>query len=80
MSTGAQQLTLVLAPEAYAAERHCWKAKAARLHFGACAHCGRARNDDRRPLLVARQERCRRFLCFDCWRRTRTPLSTARGG
>jgi hypothetical protein len=44
-----------------------WKAGAARLPFGACADCGRVRVDDDRPLLVARQERARRFLCLRCW-------------
>lgn len=48
-------------------ERRTWKAGAARLHFGSCDDCHRVAGDDGRPLLVARQERCRLFLCFDCY-------------
>jgi hypothetical protein len=44
-----------------------WKANASRAHFGGCAVCGRTMDDDGRPLLVARQERARRFLCLRCW-------------
>jgi hypothetical protein len=47
--------------------RRTWKAGAARLHFGSCDDCHRTSSDDGRPLLVARQERCRLFLCFDCF-------------
>lgn len=48
-------------------ERRTWKAGAARLHFGSCDDCHRVAGEDGRPLLVARQERCRLFLCFDCF-------------
>ena len=47
--------------------RRMWKTGAARLHFGSCHDCQRTRDADGRPLLVARQERCRLFLCFDCF-------------
>jgi hypothetical protein len=63
----ASQLALQLDDQA--AARAQWKLPAARLHFGTCAGCGRIRDDDGRPLLVARQERCRHFLCFPCWAR-----------
>jgi len=47
--------------------RRAWKTGAARLHFGSCDHCHRVAGDDGRPLLVARQERSRMFLCFECF-------------
>jgi hypothetical protein len=44
-----------------------WKTGAARLHFGSCNHCAATSTPDGRPLLIARQERSRLFLCFTCW-------------
>jgi hypothetical protein len=46
---------------------HRWLANASHQHFGRCDSCGRTRNDQGRPLYVARQERSRKFECFDCW-------------
>jgi hypothetical protein len=55
-----------------------WKANAARLHYGACEDCGRTRDDDGRPLLVARQERGRRFQCLECFDRRPTGAAARR--
>ena len=64
-----EQLTLEVESETDAALRARWKSGAARLHFGLCA---RWREENGRPLLVARQEHCRLVLCFRCWQaRTR---------
>lgn len=60
------QLGLMLDPAAEAAERRAWKGSAARLKFGRCDGCGRLRDDHDKPLFVAKRERARRFLCFDC--------------
>jgi hypothetical protein len=60
-----------LSQERRAADRDLWTTRAARLHFGVCQACGRDSDSDDRPLLVARQERCRNFLCLDCWSRGR---------
>lgn len=46
--------------------RERWLGNAARAHYGRCEGCERVRDHDDRPLLVARQPRARRFLCFDC--------------
>lgn len=59
------QLELVLDAGAVVRRRQ-WKDGAARLHFGVCGKCGRVRDDNGKPLLVARQSRARRFLCFEC--------------
>ena len=48
------------------AARERWLGNAARVHYGRCEGCGRHRDKDDRPLLVARQPRARRFLCLDC--------------
>jgi hypothetical protein len=58
------QLTLPLEDRRLRAQ---WKAGAARLHFGSCNHCAATEAEDGRPLLVARQDRSRHFLCFPCW-------------
>ncbi len=52
-------------------ERQLWLVEAARIHYGSCDRCGRYRSDDDRPLLIARRERARHFLCFACWLETR---------
>jgi hypothetical protein len=44
-----------------------WLANASHVHYGLCDDCRRHRDDDERPLLVARQERSRRFRCLRCW-------------
>jgi hypothetical protein len=44
-----------------------WRGGAARIHYGRCDDCGRIRDDDGKPLLVARQERCRNFQCVGCY-------------
>jgi hypothetical protein len=49
-----------------AAARHHWLANADYWRYGACGVCRRSRDDDDRPLLVARRGRERRFRCFDC--------------
>lgn len=54
--TAAERATLVM-----------WKGGAARLQFGFCHDCGRRRDDDGKPLLVARQEGCRTFQCVGCF-------------
>jgi len=47
-----------------------WLADASHVHFGRCSRCDRVRESDGKPLLVARQARARRFLCFVCWLET----------
>lgn len=45
-----------------------WIGGASHVHYGLCDVCQRTRNDDDdTPLLVARQERARKFLCLSCW-------------
>ena len=51
-----------------ASARRLWARTAARgPRFGRCDRCGRLRDDDGRPLLVARRQRCRQFLCLSCF-------------
>ena len=47
--------------------RRRWLGGAARVHYGRCDGCQRVRDAAGRPLLVARQERARRFLCLLCF-------------
>lgn len=47
--------------------RKDWLRYASHVHFGLCDRCGRVRDAADSPLLVARQERRRKFECFDCW-------------
>lgn len=68
--------------EPAAVERTRWLASAAQWRYGVCAGCGRDRDDDDRPLMVARPERGRSFKCFPCTyptkrRRTVTTTKTA---
>lgn len=65
--TFSGQLALAIDPEALSSERRRWKANAVRLHFGVCESCHRHHDDDGKPLMVARQARAQRFLCFDCF-------------
>ncbi len=52
--------------------RNLWIAEAARgPHFAPCDRCRRSRADDGGPLLVARRERSRQFLCLECFADTR---------
>jgi len=44
-----------------------WLRDATHVHYGRCSVCERVRDEDDRPLLVARQPRRRRFECLDCW-------------
>lgn len=68
---------LDLSPEAVSGQLHreldtagvhaahaAWKAGAARARFGRCDRCGRLRDEEGRPLLVARQRCCWSFECF----------------
>lgn len=57
---------LALSPIERAA-RNAWIGGAARVHYGRCESCGHVTDENDRPLLVARQERARRFLCLACW-------------
>ena len=58
----------MVAPDELAAYRTLWRGGAARgPFFGSCDRCKRNRDDDGRPLLVARQERSRLFLCLGCF-------------
>jgi ribosomal protein S14 len=47
--------------------RALWLANAAHEHYGRCGTCGRTRDDDDRPLYVARQRFRRDFECLPCW-------------
>lgn len=40
---------------------------ASHVHFGMCDSCGRVRDDDGRPLLVARRPGRRGFECLACF-------------
>lgn len=43
-----------------------WKAEAkGEIRFGGCEHCGRARGENGKPLLVAKIKR--RWTCLACW-------------
>ena len=52
-------------------EREFWLGSASRVLYASCRRCRRVHSDDDRPLLVARQPRARRRLCFTCWLETR---------
>lgn len=71
MSVIRRQIALELDPAARTAARARWKGSAAQLYFGSCDSCGRARDDDGSPLLVARQASHRKRECFACWSRRR---------
>lgn len=47
--------------------RKNWLDHAGHVHFGRCDVCKRVRDEDGKPLLVAKQERARKFECLDCW-------------
>lgn len=49
------------------AARRQWLDGAAHVHYGRCDDCGRVRDENARPLLVARQPRRRKFECLECW-------------
>lgn len=49
------------------AARGRWLGNAARVHYGRCDGCDETRDQDDRPLLVARQPFARRFLCLECF-------------
>jgi hypothetical protein len=60
-------LALLLAPPVEAC-RPLWQEGAARGPWaGICDDCGRGRDENGRPLLVARQARSRLFLCVTCF-------------
>jgi len=44
-----------------------WVDRSRQLYFGRCDVCGRIKNENGRPLLVARQARRRERECFQCW-------------
>lgn len=44
-----------------------WKGGASHVKFGRCDGCDRLRDDAGLPLLVAKQDRARRWLCLWCW-------------
>ncbi len=53
-------------------DHELWIAEAVRGPWaGSCDRCGRSRADDGGPLLVARRERARQFLCLPCFGATR---------
>jgi hypothetical protein len=47
--------------------RLMWRANASYLRFGRCDRCKRVKDGDGNYLLVARQERRKFYLCFECW-------------
>ena len=49
------------------AARHAWLEDAVRIYFGVCSVCQRARDENGRPLLVARREHARIFRCLECF-------------
>lgn len=49
------------------AARRSWLDNAAHVHYGICNGCGRHRDENGKPLLVARQPRRREFECLECW-------------
>jgi hypothetical protein len=44
-----------------------WLVNAVRQHYGRCGTCQRTKDDDGRPLYVARQPHRRDFECVQCW-------------
>lgn len=48
------------------AARQAWLEHATHVHFGRCHGCGRVRDENGQPLLVARQPRRRAFHCLTC--------------
>ena len=49
------------------AVRDRWLGGAARVHYGRCDDCQQVVDENGKPQLVARQERCRRFQCLTCF-------------
>jgi hypothetical protein len=44
-----------------------WKGEASHIQHGRCDGCGRLRDDNDRPLVVARRPRSKLFLCLACF-------------
>lgn len=55
-----------LAPLERAAKTR-WLKDAIHVHYGRCDECGKIRDGDGKPLLVARQPRARKFYCLPCF-------------
>jgi len=50
------------------AAKRAWLKYAVDVRFGSCETCGRVRDENGKPLLVARQNsRRRRYECLVCW-------------